>query len=192
MRTLAKETIKTRVFFFFSSFFFFCCCFCSSVLHTVWKLLANNGSIIFRIVTKQDLLVQRIITPNSLPLPPPRKYLPIAARHLGLYSQLYSRNTCILRLIPCNKLPEQTKLASGALDNSDKQTNKQTFSAFLKWNRNKSILFYRSANLPINEEEKAESCTYSNSQPTAESWEFENTKALLTIQPFCASTLAAV
>lgn len=48
-----------------------------------------------------------------------------------------------------------------------------------------------SENLPINEEEKGLEL-YSNSQPTAESWEFENTKALLTIKPFCASTLAAV
>lgn len=69
-----KDQRVGGLFFFFSPppfFFFFCCCFCSSALHTVWKLLANNGSIIFRIVTKQDLLVQRIITPNSFPPPTP-------------------------------------------------------------------------------------------------------------------------
>lgn len=48
----------------------------SSLLHTVWSLLANNGSIISRIVTKRDLLGQRIIKLFSLflflsPFPPP-------------------------------------------------------------------------------------------------------------------------
>lgn len=38
-------------------------------------------------------------------------------------------------------------------------------------------LILPSENLPINEEEKGLEL-YSNSQPTAESWEFENTKAL--------------
>lgn len=38
----------------------------SSLLHTVWSLLANNGSIISRIVTKRDLLGQRIIKLFSL------------------------------------------------------------------------------------------------------------------------------
>lgn len=168
------------------------------MLHTVWKLLANNGSIIFRIVTKQDLLVQRIITPNSQnnnteltpPAAPPQIPAYCSTAFRTLFATIFQKH-----LYSSSNSLQQTPWTDQACFRSFgqfKQTNKQTFSAFLKWNRNKSILFYRSANLPINEEEKAESCTYSNSQPTAESWEFENTKALLTIQPFCASTLAAV